>query len=1682
MAGKDVEVIIRAKDRASAAADKVAKSFKGLGGEAKALTGDAEKAGDGFDGLGGSLRKLESEAARVKSFAKMIGDFEKSERAASKMEASLTGLVADLGKLEEGSAAAAVNLDRLKNAEAGLNGQLDATKARLAGVRAEQDRLNDVTRQARADRDAYNAALKKTPDAGAAQKSAGTFLRGMVADSASAASGYRAGNTELVGKLQEEIAALGVELRTLRPELNGAVSAQKKFAVETEDLRTKITEERTALDKANGALGEHRAAIGTTSQSLGGMAANIEKVTAAENRLLANSAALKARITGIGAISTAPQPTVPTMTVGEGRDKTTVTDVDALTTAITNQRRVLLEAKRAWVEQEAVVKTLAAAMRAAESPTEEMGRALGEAQAQARAAKSAYQDAGSGARFLSAELQKVAGSAAVAATGADRTEKEIREMSDVMRTGGGNADRLDQSLRKVGDGSRQSLSLMQRLRGEVLSMTAGFVGLYSAIDRMGQSLQSQQSVDALTNRLGAAFDQDMGRVAREMSWLRSEADRLGVSLQGLGEGYGKFAIAADAANFSGAGTREIFSGIAEAGRVSKLSLDDLNGVYRAFEQIISKGKFSAEEVRGQLGDRLPGAFTRLAQAMDMSTAELDEAMKKGEVYATEANLLKYLDAITESASGQLPAALDSLAADIGRFQTDIFNAEILFAQGFAPAVREALQSLSVFFRSREGHEFFLTLGEVAGKLVKVLAQIPPNFDTITTVVGALIALKLGSEFSRWLPALANVRNAFMGTTTAAATAGTSMGALATAQAALSTGYAALIGRIDQKRTAMIAGNAATGTATVTTRAYIGVLGVLRTGLSLTAGLARGLWAAIGGLPGLVVTGIITGLTMWLTKVDEATAALTEHQRQLEIVKSAYYATGDAVGTFADRVKGLTLTEAQASMAELATAFESKIRTITDAAIGVEDIANRLRGAFGSEIRGARGDMFADSVLKIDQLVSALKIGMIDVTKFREELDKIGQAPGMDEDIKGLVEDLLKLTTATDDSGASLLSLEDAMKLQQAVIDAFGEDLTGLNTILGQTDDAADGVSTTMSDTSGIKAYQTALNELKMSLPGVKEEMEKLQQMMALTGTAWTALTGALAAGDFAAAGQAISLFGQNIMAGVQANIAAQNTAAAGINYEPQYTAERGTPQGAQMEELVRATTMLAEQMGLSAKDLLTVMSYETGGTFDPWKAGPTTQWGQHRGLIQWGEPQAEKYGVNANSSITEQVMAAGKYLTDAGVKSGDGLLQVYAAINAGDATKTNATDENNGGAPGTVLDKVNDQMGGHQARADGLLATYAGIVVEAEKLAQQEIEGQKATADTIASNEFELSQQALIIDGKAQEAAIEKAIAEAKKADPNISEDEIAKIREQVGALYELQNAQAGVNAAEDKANQLYALRQQLLEQLKMAQENGDTTMVTNLNLRIEEVNGQLQEAIASAIQMHQAVGGPAADASIAKLQTMAMSAKKASTEVKFLGLSMQQWGQLGNSFADGLVGVFDAFAQAVANGEDAMAALGTAFLKFAADFLRQIATMILKQMIMNALQSFFPGIPFGHTGGLVGSNSIGTGNPRSSGSRPQWASNALKYHTGGVAGLKPDEINATLQRNEEILTEEDPRHRFNQGGEKTDQGGKQQPIKQLLVIGEKDLANAMSSSAGEKVVVIHIKQNAATIRKFLGM
>ena len=85
------------------------------------------------------------------------------------------------------------------------------------------------------------------------------------------------------------------------------------------------------------------------------------------------------------------------------------------------------------------------------------------------------------------------------------------------------------------------------------------------------------------------------------------------------------------AGFTTEDTIKVFKGMGAAILATGGKTHDLNSALIAASQVFSKGKVSAEELRQQIGERLPGAFTTFANAMGISTKELDKMLERGEV-------------------------------------------------------------------------------------------------------------------------------------------------------------------------------------------------------------------------------------------------------------------------------------------------------------------------------------------------------------------------------------------------------------------------------------------------------------------------------------------------------------------------------------------------------------------------------------------------------------------------------------------------------------------------------------------------------------------------------------------------------------------------------------------------------------------------------------------------------------------------------------------------------------------------------------------------------------------------------------------------------------------------------------------------------------------------------------------
>jgi len=143
--------------------------------------------------------------------------------------------------------------------------------------------------------------------------------------------------------------------------------------------------------------------------------------------------------------------------------------------------------------------------------------------------------------------------------------------------------------------------------------------------------------------------------------------------------------------------------------------EDLNSALRAASQVFSKGKVSAEELRQQIGERLPGAFTIFADSMGISTKQLDKLLEGGKVtlddfvgfteelirrYGTTAEVLaqapELAGARLEVAVKKAQLAFGGFFANVGAGFQDYATNLINFALNNEQSIKENIAKFIVF--------------------------------------------------------------------------------------------------------------------------------------------------------------------------------------------------------------------------------------------------------------------------------------------------------------------------------------------------------------------------------------------------------------------------------------------------------------------------------------------------------------------------------------------------------------------------------------------------------------------------------------------------------------------------------------------------------------------------------------------------------------------------------------------------------------------------------------------------------------------------------------------------------------------------------------------------------------------------------------------------------------------------
>jgi tape measure domain-containing protein len=209
-------------------------------------------------------------------------------------------------------------------------------------------------------------------------------------------------------------------------------------------------------------------------------------------------------------------------------------------------------------------------------------------------------------------------------------EKQYKETTKQALEGDKALKKLDQ---QVGDNFR-SVGHYEKATRFLKNALAEMGLAFGAFEGVRYLIDSQVRLDSLSLSLKnvSKGSKDYGE---NVAFLRRISKDYGQDLLNLTETYKNFIASTDNSSLSLTERRRIYESIIKAGSSLALSNDDVAGTLRAVQQMFSKGTVQAEELRQQLGDRLPGAFQLMAKSMGVTEEVLGDMMKKGLVLADD---------------------------------------------------------------------------------------------------------------------------------------------------------------------------------------------------------------------------------------------------------------------------------------------------------------------------------------------------------------------------------------------------------------------------------------------------------------------------------------------------------------------------------------------------------------------------------------------------------------------------------------------------------------------------------------------------------------------------------------------------------------------------------------------------------------------------------------------------------------------------------------------------------------------------------------------------------------------------------------------------------------------------------------------------------------------------------------
>ncbi|HHS9997120.1 TPA: tape measure protein [Klebsiella quasipneumoniae subsp. quasipneumoniae] len=266
--------------------------------------------------------------------------------------------------------------------------------------------------------------------------------------------------------------------------------------------------------------------------------------------------------------------------------------------------------------------------------------------------------------------------------------------------------------------------------GRLVSVSAALYGTFEAVRKVVETGVAREGVNLSAE---AVFK---GQSKNAKTFAAQFSDQIG---QGVTETLKQYTgFAAGAQNSLGyQGTQDFYKNAAVFGRIRGLDAEQLKGIMTAFTQMASKGRVQAEELRGQLGDRLPGAEQMFADALGVNTQQLDKLMSSGKLLSKDVlpKVSLQMKKMADEAGG-LDRVSQMAVTGIGRvkaaMENDLNKAFTSSEKGFGQF------NASVANMLNDASPIAEALGHILGKVASMTSGAVDHVDEWSRKLSALI--------------------------------------------------------------------------------------------------------------------------------------------------------------------------------------------------------------------------------------------------------------------------------------------------------------------------------------------------------------------------------------------------------------------------------------------------------------------------------------------------------------------------------------------------------------------------------------------------------------------------------------------------------------------------------------------------------------------------------------------------------------------------------------------------------------------------------------------------------------------------------------------------------------------------------------------------------------------------------